>query len=191
MPNAFSDVNFIPDEVVSDRKHISQVKGLNKMAVAAMIVSLIIGGGLLGYNLYTKNKITSLEDENKTQEAQIQQLNEFAKDGYKLGLRLASVKKILDARPYYGKTIEELYGQIPNGVSIDNLQIDNDGSAVLTGSATPNYIPIALFQDNLKNSTKGYFKDISLKTASLNKTDGNVNFTLEFTIDLTKTYESI
>ncbi len=191
MPNAFSDVNFIPDEVVSDRKRNSQVKSLNKLAVGAMILALIVGGGLFGYNLYTKNKITTLKTDVTKKQSEIQELNEFAKDGYKLGLRLSSVKTILSERPYYGKIVEELYNQVPEGVGIKDIQVDDEGSVILTGIAVPNYIPIATFQDNLKASDSQYFTKIRLRSAALEKTTGSVSFTLEFVIDLTKVHEPI
>jgi Tfp pilus assembly protein PilN len=191
MPNAFSDVNFIPDEVVSDRKHESQVKSLNRFAVVGMIIALLVGFGLLGYNIYTKNKIKSLESEVQNVQTQIQELNEFAESGYKLGLRLSAIKAILDNRPYYGKVIEELYKQVPEGVTIHSLQVGDKGSVIISGLAYPNYIPIATLQDNLKTSETNYFTDIRLRSAALDKSTGQVTFTIEMVIDLTKIYEPI
>jgi Tfp pilus assembly protein PilN len=191
MRTSFNDVNFIPDEVVTNRKRDSQVKSLNRLAVTAMVLSLIAGFGLLGYNIYTRSKVTALEGQIDSEEVKIQELKEFAEKGYKLGLRLSSIEKILNERPYYGKVVEQLYREIPDGVGIKNLSISEKGAVTLTGTSYPNYIPIAVFQDNLKNSDPAYFLDIRLRSASLDKTTGNITFTLEFLINLPATYEPI
>ena len=191
MPSAFSDVNFIPDEVVSNRKHESQVKSLNRFAITAMILGLAAGLGLFGYNLYTRSKITLLESQIASEEVKIQELKEFAERGYKLGLKLSSIEKVLNERPYYGKVVEQLYNEVPQGITIKNLNISEKGEVTLTGSSYPNYIPIAVFQDNLKNSDPRYFLDIRLRSASLDKSSGNISFTIEFLINLPATYEPI
>lgn len=191
MPNSFSDVNFIPDEVVSNRQHQSQIKSLNKLSIVALVLSLVIGLGLLGYNMYTNNKVLEVEDEIQLEEARIAELNEFAESGYKLGIRLESIKDILDKRPYYGKVIEQIYEELPRGILIKNMQFSEKGGVVLSGESFPNYIPIAAFQDNLKNSDSGYFSNIRLKNASLDKSNGNANFSIEFVVNLEQTYEPI
>lgn len=191
MPNAFSDVNFIPDEVVSNRKRVSQIKGLNKFAVTFMILSLVVGFGLLGYNLYIKNKITRLEAEIVVEENEIKELNEFAESGYKLGLRLDSIQQILSTRPYYAKVIEQIYEEVPRGVTIADIQVSETGAVILSGSASPNYIPISTLQENLESSDTGYFTEIRLRSASLDKTSGAITFTIDLLLDLEKTYESI
>ncbi len=191
MPNAFSDVNFIPDDVVSNRKHDSQIKSLNKIAVVAMVVSLLAGVSLFGYNYYTKNKISLIQTDIETKEVEIQKLNEFAESGYKLGLRLAAIKGLLDKRSYYGKIISQVYEEIPRGVTINTIQVSDKGATSLSGESFPNYIPIATFQDNLKNSDSEYFTNIRLKSASLDRERGSASFTIDFSINLDKTYEPI
>lgn len=191
MPSNFSDVNFLPEEVVSNRKHQSQVKSLNKIAVSLMAVTLVIGAGIFGYNYYTQSRIKSVRDEISVKETEIRELNEFAITGYKLGLRLDAINTILNQRVYFKKVLDQVYAEIPDGVSIVSMQVNDEGSVTISGKSYPNYIPIAVFQDNLVNSESEYFSNIRLRSASLDKTSGEISFTINFLVDLEKTYEPL
>lgn len=191
MPSSFSDVNFVPDEVIKERKKTSQIKYGNKYAMIFAGIVLLVGLGFWGYNFYLNNRITNIETDISAQNARIEELEEFSRAGYKLGVRLGAIKDILDERALYSNLITDLYNKKPENVTIENWQVSDTGQITLSATSFPNYIPIADFQERLRNSENNYYSDIRLRSASLDRRTSSVRFSLQIQLNKSELYESI
>lgn len=183
MAYAFSDVNFIPDEIDQVRDQEIRKKSALKYMIILLAVFLIIGLSLLAFNLYTKSKINAVVRETDEATAKIAELSDFGKSGYKLGIRLGVVKELLSSRAYYNNLINEIDAQTPQNVNVIKIGISGSTDLAISALSEQNYTPIALFQRNLLSSSAEYFSDVRLDSAKLNKDDGSVDFSLRVVLD--------
>ncbi len=184
MAHAFRDVNFIPDEIITERKQRAKLSKGNRIAIGLAIFSLLAGSGLWGYNYYNQSEIQKSEEQIAANQKKIEDLKDFGETGYQLGSRLEKSNDILENRIYFSKLFEEFTNQIPKSITVRSWQINESGSINLSASSFPNYSPIALFQKNLISSETGIFKDMRLQSASLNNKEGNVSFSVRIEVNL-------
>jgi len=145
MANALREVNFIPDEIIAERRQKSNLKRGNRIAVSLAVFTLLIGIGLWGYNYYSQSQIKNTELQIAESQKKIEELSDLGKTGYLLGLRLGNAQEILEERIYYSKLFEELAAQIPDSITVKSWQSSEGGSISLSGSSKPNYSPLATF----------------------------------------------
>ncbi|PIR42382.1 hypothetical protein CO058_01175 [candidate division WWE3 bacterium CG_4_9_14_0_2_um_filter_35_11] len=183
MAYAFSDVNFIPDEVDQIREQEIRKKSALKYMIILCGAVLLVGLSLLSYNLYTKSKIKSVIRKTEDSTAKIADLSDFGTSGYKLGVRLGVIKDILSSRLYYDNLVNEIDIQTPNNVLVTKIETSGSTDFSIYGISSQNYTPISVFQRNLQSSDTGYFVDVKLDSAKLNKDDGSVDFSLRLVLD--------
>ena len=183
MSYAFSDVNFIPDKIGQERDQEVRKKSALKYMIVLFSLVLIAGLGLFAYNLYTKSKINEIIKKAEEGSGKIADLSDFAASGYKLGTRLGIIKGLLEIRPYYANLINEINSQTPSNIQIDKIGFSGQADVTIDGVSNQNYAPISVFQRNLQGSDTGYFIDVKLDSAKLNKDDGSVEFSLKLVLD--------
>lgn len=183
MSYAFSDVNFIPDEIDQVRDQEARKKSAVKYMIVLFSFFLLVGLGLFAYNLYTKSRINKVIKETEEGSAKIASLSDFGASGYKLGKRLGSIKSLLEVRPYYANLINEINIQTPSDIRIDKIGSAGQTDITINGVSSKNYSPISTFQRNLQSSDSGYFIDVKLDSAKLNKDDGSVEFSFKLVLD--------
>lgn len=186
MSYAFSDVNFIPDEIDQIRGQEVRKKSALKYMIILCVFFLLVGLLLLAFNIYTKSKINEIIKQTDIANSKVSELSDFGITGYKLGIRLGLVKELLSSRPYYNNLINEVDLQTPSNISISKIDVSGTGDFFLYGTSIQNYTPISTFQRNLQSSDTGYFIDIRLDSAKLNKDDGSVDFSFRLVLDKDK-----
>src|SRR3990167_6089138 len=108
MAYAFKDVNFIPEEVVRERKRAGDLRKANKVSIVVAVLTLVIWMGLFGYNWYKQNQILNVNSQIAQNEQRIEELKDLGVVGYQLGIRLEKAKEILNQRTYFSKLVREL-----------------------------------------------------------------------------------
>lgn len=191
MPENLNDVNFVPEEILEAREQVQRKSTLSKVAIFVAILSILAAAGVFGYDLYLKNKLNSLQSEKAEKNATIESLKGFGETGYKLGVRLAAAEELLNTKIYFSKVFEEIRAQTPENVEIRSWQVNSEGVLTMVAFSTPNYVPIAEFQNNLLNSETNYFDTVRLQSAALDGRQQGVNFSFEIQLDLESVYERL
>jgi len=179
-------VNFIPDEVVKNRKREYRKKSGNKGALGLLVLVGIISGGIFGYNFYINQQIQKANNEISQHEASISALKDFAEKGYKVGVRLTETKSVLDSRLYFSKLAAELSKRVPSSVTITDVVMNETGTITIKGMANPNYTPVADFKDALlaDSTEKGaIFKDVQIKSAGILEDGTGIEFSMDVVIN--------
>lgn len=191
MPENINDVNFVPEEILEAREQVQRKSLLSRLAIFLAIVSVIAAAGIFGYDLYLKSRLNALQTEKAEKNATIESLKEFGEKGYKLGVRLAAAQDAINKKLYFTNVFEEVRAQKPDSIEIRSWQVNSDGVLTLIAFSTPNYVPIAEFQNNLLNSETKYFSSVRLLSAALDGRQQGVNFSFEVKLNLDSIYERI
>lgn len=178
------DINFIPQEIVQKRQEVVNRSNNNKFAIFTLVAVVIISAVAFYFNYSLQNELAALDSKISSNESRINDLQEFGKHGYKMGLRLNNADTIIATRNNYSYLLEEFALRVPEGINITSLSSTNN-TLSLTGSTVAGYPIIADFQDKLMQKTQGQknmFEDVRLTSSQFNKSTGQIEFTLE--IDL-------
>lgn len=190
MPSSFRDVNFVPDEVINQRKKETQIKYGNRYSIIIAVVVLVAGLSFFFYNSYTETQINDTKGQIENEESQIAELEEFGQTGHQLGVRLKAVKDIVETRVMHSRLIEDLFTQKPDGILIDNFQISDAGIINISARAPENH-SVADFQRNLQAAESRYYSDVRIRSATLDNREGSVRFAFQINLNLEALYESL
>lgn len=182
-----TDLNFIPDSIVQEKKVQYTKKVGTRGALILMIIIAIISAGFLFYNLTLNRRITSNMQQTEQKRSEIQALKKFGEDGYKLGLRLENAENILDNRGKLSVLASEIQKRLPSGVLLTEWNYNKEQGLSLKGTVAGTYVPIESYSDELLRTPDGeehnIFKEVKLKNALYDKSEGLVDFELSIIVD--------
>ncbi len=185
--SAKTDLNFIPDSIVNEKKVQYTKKVGTRASLVIMICVALVAAGFLFYNLTLERKIHANVTETDLKNNEIADLKKFGEDGYILGLRLENVDNIINNRGNLSILATELHKRLPSSVTITEWSYSKEQGLLLRGTVPGTYDPIELYKvELLKNPNEGsnnLFSDVKLKNASYDKSKGIVDFELAITVD--------
>ena len=181
------NINFIPDEVVKIRQIESTKNSGNKFFIILTVIAALIAGGIYYYNYTLQSQLNNIESQITEKNKQVENLKEFGQEGYKLGVRLKNAKDIMARRSYYSKLYNDIVPKIPENIKITQWSLTEGGEFIFTGTAEPNYTPIADLRNNLlangENGEKSYYSDAKLISSIYNKSSGKIEFVLQVSLN--------
>lgn len=182
-----TDLNFIPDSIVQEKKVQYTKKVGTRGALILMIVVALISAGFLFYNLTLHRNINSNIEQTEQKKAEIQGLKKFGEDGYKLGLRLENAENILNNRGKLSELATEIQNRLPTGVQLTKWSYNKEQGLSLKGTVAGTYVPIESYSKELLKTPDGQetniFKEVKLKNALYDKSKGLVDFELSIIVD--------
>lgn len=182
--NNTPDINFIPQEVVDRRLEVRNRSSSNRAAIIILIF-FIIGSGVAFYFNYSLNsQLDKLDTLIASNQVKVDDLQEFGKHGYKLGIRLQNAQTIIDERANYSYLLDEIVARKPDSIEIADFSATSSRMD-FNGTTTFGYPVIAEFQDSLleiKTEGRNLFKDVKLVSSNFDKSSGLIQFSLEITL---------
>ncbi len=179
---AQTDINFIPDSIVKEKKVQYTKKVGTRASLIIMLCVALVAAGFLFYNLTLDRKIHTNITETEIKRNEISELKKFGEDGYMLGLRLENADNIINNRGIISILSSELYKRLPSNVTIVEWSYSKEKNLMLRGTVPGTYDPIELYKvELLKNPDDGssnLFSDVKLKNATYDKEKGLVTFEL-------------
>lgn len=182
-------IDFIPDDVVSNRRDKAQKNNLLKVSVSLFVLVLIATGAIAFYHISLKKTVKGLESQISDELAEIEKMKSVAESGYKLGVRLSSLEKLINSRIVYSKLMTEISERTPPSVTLGAINLSPAGELVLSGIATSaDYDPVSDLKERLLKDTD-IFTKVDIVSAS--GTGESITFTLNVAIDMSKLTESV
>lgn len=190
MPVQPENINFIPDKIVNERR-VRKTKMIGtRVSIIFLVAVSIISGGIFYYNYTITQKIDKYKADTKQRTDEIANLKRFGEEGYKLGTRLESVYKITKGRPQGSGIMNEVSNRLPTGVDIIDWSYNPTQGLIIKGASKSTYVPIDLFKENLlskaDDGTESPFTAVKLTSASYDKSDGLVSFSINVSVDISK-----
>ena len=179
------DINFIPQEIVQKRREVVTRSNNNKFAIVILVITVIVSGVAFYFNSSVQREISVLQSQINGNESKINDLQEFGRHGYKLGLRLNNAENIITGRNNYSYMMNEFALRIPEQIAIESIDA-TDNNLTFNGSTMSGYPIIAELQDKLAQKSQGQknmFEDVKLTSSKFNKSTGLIEFTLEVALN--------
>jgi len=159
------NVNFMPDETVSERRRQGHLGFGLKVSIIFAVLAFSTLASIKFYNYRIQSEINSLNVNIDKQRVIIDGLHEFAVKGYQLGVRLEAVKNTMQSKLLYSRLLREVNTHVPEDVSVLAMTMTGLNDLLITGEALFNYAPVALYGENLLGNPN-VFKDVKIIHAS-------------------------
>jgi Tfp pilus assembly protein PilN len=189
------NLNFLPDEIIQDRRAKELSKSNIKISVIILLFCVAISSGLFAYRQVLNRKNNGILSDIEKYNSTIADLKDTGYRGFVLGVRLDTIKSILEKRVNYSQLIEEMTDRVPFGVVVKGYSVSTSGNLSLKALADENFAPISNYQDKLlekeDDEKKSLFKKVEIGTASLDKSNAKVNFDFKVLLDLSAIYENV
>ncbi len=184
---AQSNLNFIPENVLNERKITkTKVAGV-KVSFVLIFITTIISAVIFWFDYDQNKKISNLQSQTEQDKNKILELKEFGEKGYKLGIRVQSIKDSIDKSSKISVLMQEIKDRIPTSVNVISWKYDStSGGLNILADGSVDYLPIEQFNLNLLKPydvDKTLFNSVKLTTASYNKSSGNVSFSLDVKVN--------
>lgn len=190
MPVQSENINFIPDKIVNERR-VKKTKMIGtRISIIFLVAISLVSGGIFYYNYTVTQKIDKYKADTKQRADEIADLKRFGEEGYKLGTRLEGVYKVTKNRPQGSGIMNEVANRLPTGVDITDWSYNPTQGLIIKGASKSTYVPIDLFKENLlskaDDGTESPFTSVKLTSASYDKSDGLVSFSINVSVDIAK-----
>lgn len=183
---AQSNLNFIPDSVVKERRLTKTKIAGKKFSIFMVVLTVIISIAIFWINRDQNKKIEDYKTKINQDNEKILSLKEFGEKGYILGIRLENIKNTIDQNQKISSLLNEVKSRTPQNINILQWSYGSDGNLDLKAEGMFDYSPIEKFNENLtkKDSDgKTLFNDVQLVSANYNKSAGSVSFSFKMRVD--------
>jgi Tfp pilus assembly protein PilN len=177
-----SDINLVPQEVQSEKRHSNRRRFLTVFSIAQLVVVVAVTVAIVLFIVSQKRAISSaqaqIDRETKLLSSQLSTI-QLVKD---IEIRSEALRDVLVKRIYYSRVLSAFPSFLPTGMSISQLTV-NPTNIRLTAKAR-SVVDIAKFLKVIIDPEQGgkFFSQVNLRSVNLDSGTGEANFLINLDI---------
>jgi len=131
-----ANINFLRDRIAFLKKKSRKVFFIRTWSLSLLAIygALVIGSFF--YHFLLKNQNNTFKEKMKKEEKAIESLSSIETKQVYLASKVESLSQILKAKRMHQEIVESLFFILPQGISIDNFHISEDGTVNFSGACS-------------------------------------------------------
>jgi len=177
-------INLLPPKFKQEKKIKKSVKTISIFLTTILIILLILTGGILAADYFSKKDLDKVADKIAEQDKLLLRYKDTENNIKTVNSKLSKVESANRSRILWSNLLIELSKLTPAQVQIKTLTLDQRTKKVtLTGYAETRS-DIARFKEKMSSSK--YFKNVTFSSSVHNEQQGNFSFNISSEIGETK-----
>lgn len=129
------DVNFLASKQAEYRQRARRLFAIQASALGLLVVYVVALGGLFAYSFYLSRQRVGLENQVKNLMAEVEQLSPVEAKYVFVKTKAEALGPVLNSQRKNQELVEAIFTLIPEGVSINGLEVSETGDISFSGEA--------------------------------------------------------